>query len=551
MLVRFENVRQGVQWTAALVVIVLAASAFRAAVSLPDTTATVIWPTVGLLVGFLLISDLRLWWLICLLVFAVEYPFAIGSFAYEPTRATLAKVAAYYGLLVLGCFLLRRRHPDGLALHRLTPDLRDFLLFVLGFCVLIGIVEPLFASAAGGLSFGGLGWYHWAISNAASIIVAAPAVVAWTTRAANVRPTGDRGKAVEFLALSAAITMLVAAAAYVPDAVSQTLYNLVWIPLLWCAFRFDIRFVALVALWAAVNVSVALAAGAGPFRLLADVPADQVLASSGFILSAALVLLLLSAVLSGREELRRKKDRLSEIIFESNRLHTIGAFAAGLAHDWNNLMLVLSFERDNLRERSMKDRSLKDSADTLDQIVGEGRAITSQLLSLARRDNEPLTVCNLADEVRVVADLARRALPPTCRLYCDFGEGRGPFVMATRSYLHQVFLNLIFNARDAMVDERGTVTIEVQGPRNGAIDGQDLRVAVVYVIDDGAGMDGEVVKRVFEPLFTTRADSGGTGLGLSVARSLVSALAGDIAVSSQPGRGTTLSVTLPVVDESA
>ena len=107
VLVRFENVRQAMQWTAALVVIVLAASAFRAAVSPPDTTATVIWPTVGLLVGFLLISDLRLWWLIC-------PRFGSGWAAAGVGSIVLATLGGY----VLGAEVLGGMHSAGAELYQ-------------------------------------------------------------------------------------------------------------------------------------------------------------------------------------------------------------------------------------------------------------------------------------------------------------------------------------------------------------------------------------------------------------------------------------------------
>lgn len=544
-LIRVDNRRQLLKGIFVLVPIVVVASAFRQAVGLPDATAIAVWPTVGLLIGFLLVTEFRYWWLVCVLFFSLEYPFTIGSFAYEPLRATLTKVALYYTLMILGCWVLRRRHPDGLDLHRLAPDLRDFSIFVVLFCLLLALVEPLLVSAMGGLSFAGLGWYHWALANAASLFIWAPVVVAWLSNPANKRSMRSRAAAFEFLALALVISGLVLASARTSAAVSQSLYDLVWIPLLIAVFRFDLRYVTLLTAWVAVTVLIALKLGGGPYLFLSGTPSHQVLATSAYLLSLSTVLVLLSSVLAGRTELRRKGDRLSEIIFESNKLHSIGAFAAGLAHDWNNLMLVLSFEKDNLKEHASRDRSLAGTADVLENVVDQGRAITEDLLAFARRDNEPLSICDLNEEVRVATDLARRALPVFCRIVVEGGSSNNPMVRAKRSHLHQIILNLVFNARDAMVDGGGTIAVEVHGPTQRELKGEQQQSATIYVIDEGEGMSAEMIDRAFEPLYTTRAARGGTGLGLPVVSALIRDLGGEIAISSENGQGTTVSVTLP------
>lgn len=523
---------------------VLAASAFRRAVSLPDT-AVAVWPTVGLFCGFLLVTATRYWWLVCILCFGLEYPIAVDSFSYEPLSSTMTKVALYYGLLVLGCWILRRRHPEGMALHRLTPDLRDFSVFVVLFCLLLAVIEPVVVSVAGGLSFGGLGWYHWALANAATLFVWTPAVVSWSSQPGNWRSMRARSAILEFLVLAVAIGGIVAISGSVSAAVSESLYGLVWIPLLISVFRFDLRFVTMLIIWLSIAVSVALALGGGPYRFLSANPAQQVLATSAYLLSLAAILVLLSAVLAGRADLRRKRDKLSDIIFESNKLHSIGAFAAGLAHEWNNLMLVLGFEKDTLKDRAANDPALEKSAEVLESVVEQGRAITGDLLAFARRDNEPLSICDLEAEVRVAVDLAKRAIPIDCNIALDLEKSQTPFVNAKRSHLHQVILNLVFNARDAMADDGGTVTVEVHGPMPRDLAGEQLEAAVVYVIDEGEGMTAEMIERAFEPLYTTRAERGGTGLGLPVVKGLVADLGGEIAISSQEGGGTTVSVALP------
>ena len=548
-LIRIDSNKQLLRWIVIAVVIVVAASAFRSAVSLPYT-AVAVWPTVGLFCGFLLITETRYWWLICILCFVLEYPFAIDSFSYEPQASTITKVVIYYGLLILGCWALRKRHPEGMSLHRLAPDLRDFSIFVVVFCLLLAVIEPVLVSAVGGVSFGGLGWYHWAMANAATLLIWTTAVVAWTSRPSNMRPVRSRAAILEFAGLALIVGFLILVSGYTTAAVSESLYGLVWIPLLIAVFRFDLRFVTMLTIWVSIAVSVALAQGQGPYGFLSANPAQQVLATSTYLLSLAAVLVLLSAVLAGRADLRRKRDRLNDIIFESNKLHSIGAFAAGLAHDWNNLMLVLGFEKDQLKERATNDPALAKSAEVLENVVDQGRAITGDLLAFARRDNEQLSVCDLEKEVRVAVDLAKRALPLNCRISLDLGKSQSPHVKAKRSHLHQIILNLVFNARDAMADDGGRVSVEVHGPAQRELRGEQVRAAIVYIIDQGEGMSEEMIECAFEPLYTTRAERGGTGLGLPVVKGLVTDLGGEIAISSEDGRGTTVSVMLPIAQAS-
>jgi len=254
--------------------------------------------------------------------------------------------------------------------------------------------------------------------------------------------------------------------------------------------------------------------------------------------------------ITDEQELRAERLRLHDVIRESDKLHAIGTLSTGLAHDWNNLLLVLSMEASRVEDLADKQPELGTTIDTLNQIVVEGRGITDELMSLARREREPTTICNLYEEVNNGAELLARAVPSNISVKADFDSDASAMVRCKVTHVIQIILNLGLNARDAIGTDRGTVTIRVDGPHAGMIGDRQRSVATLQVTDDGAGIPAEAIDRILEPLFTTKAERGGTGLGLSVIAGFVKEMDGEISIESEEGTGTTITVVLPVVPVS-
>jgi two-component system NtrC family sensor kinase len=237
------------------------------------------------------------------------------------------------------------------------------------------------------------------------------------------------------------------------------------------------------------------------------------------------------------DELRRKQNEL----IQSSKLAAVGTFAAGIAHEFNNLLgsmlgyAELGYGVDDLEE---KNRSL----DVVIQACRRGRSITRGLLTFARRQEHQRAMANLADAIEetltlVEIDLYKnhieivRRIEPVQPTICDLGQ------------LAQVVLNLITNARDAMKPLGGTLTIGLC-ERRGWLE--------LSVSDTGSGIPEEIRDKIFEPFVTTKGALGGsqtpgTGLGLSVSYGIVQEHGGTITVESAIGRGTTMTVRLPIV----
>lgn len=247
------------------------------------------------------------------------------------------------------------------------------------------------------------------------------------------------------------------------------------------------------------------------------------------------------------QKLNEDMQRLSKIFYETDKLNAIGTLAAGLAHDWNNLILVLNSEASNLRAHAGDSATVLDGADVIEQIAEQGSGITSQLLTLVRREEKEYSECDLRSEVSKAVELLELALPANIILNTSINCEGSPVVTCSGVDLSHLILNLGINARDAIGENAGAISVDVDAPLAGEIHGQPADVAVLKLSDDGPGIDSDSLQRVFEPLYTTKADMGGTGLGLATVKYIVNAVGGEITLESEPGQGVQMTITLPVI----
>lgn len=234
----------------------------------------------------------------------------------------------------------------------------------------------------------------------------------------------------------------------------------------------------------------------------------------------------------------RDKVRLREQMVEMERLTAIGKMAAGTAHHLNSPLAAMLLRVQMMRQRQHGNGCAADLVE-FEQGLEFCRHFVQSLLDFSRRPPAERSPQPVEQMIRtVVGFLSPTAIVKRARIVVENGAGKEEraWVLAERNQLETLFLILLSNALDA-VQAQGTVQIGCR-----PLEGEFIEVAVR---DDGSGVAPNDLPRVFEPFFTTKPPGKGTGLGLTMARNIVSQYGGAIELSSQPGRGTTVIVRLP------
>lgn len=237
-------------------------------------------------------------------------------------------------------------------------------------------------------------------------------------------------------------------------------------------------------------------------------------------------------------------------VHEMQKMETIGQLTGGVAHDFNNLLTPILGALDTLARRLDGDeRARRLTAGGL-QAAERARTLIQRLLAFSRRQHLAPRPVDVAQLLSGFTDMVSRSLGPGIRLSVTCADGLPP-ALVDPNQLELALLNLAVNARDAM-PTGGDLTVRVNEeiaddhPRLGR--GRYIRLAVT---DNGIGMDAQTAKRAIDPFFTTKGVGRGTGLGLSSVHGLAAQSGGDFALDSQPGRGTTATLWLPVSTEAA
>jgi len=235
----------------------------------------------------------------------------------------------------------------------------------------------------------------------------------------------------------------------------------------------------------------------------------------------------------------------------AQRMESIGTLAGALAHDLNNVLTPIAMSIDLLRDGTRDPGSLE-ILETIETSVRHGADLVRQVLTFARGMEGRRTAVGVRQLVRDIAQLTRESMPTTVAIDTDIA-GDVASVIGEPSQLHQVLLNLVANARDAM-PRGGALTL---GARNVQIDerlpdmGPRARpgpFVALRVSDTGPGIPPEVEARLFEPFWTTKEVGQGAGLGLPTARAIVRSHGGFISLSSEVGHGATFTVHLPAAE---
>lgn len=242
-------------------------------------------------------------------------------------------------------------------------------------------------------------------------------------------------------------------------------------------------------------------------------------------------------------------------LYQSQKMEALGTLAGGIAHDFNNVLAGIMANAELLRDGAAHDQ---ESLDSIRDILAAGRRardVVRQILAFSRRQPLERRPVRLSNVILEAMTLLRASLPTTTRLRTTV-RANHVRVFADETQLHQVVMNLATNAAQAIGDAAGeiefdAVAVEIGeagsgGPSAGRPHVAPGSYARLIVRDNGPGMDPATLDRIFDPFFTTKPIGQGTGLGLAVVHGIVTSHNGAIIAESEVGRGTTMSIFLPL-----
>ncbi len=249
-----------------------------------------------------------------------------------------------------------------------------------------------------------------------------------------------------------------------------------------------------------------------------------------------------------------EKKHLEEQLRQAQKMEAIGTLAGGVAHDFNNILTAILGFGELLKMKSADNQEIMQYLTPMMVSAEKAVQLTRSLLAFSRRQIMDLKPVDLNEVVEEMGKLLLRVIGEDIDLQIEKSKGT-LLALADRGQVEQVLMNLVTNARDAMPDG-GTIFMETDRmhlTRELLFRHEFMRpgnYAVLCVSDTGEGIDGEARVRIFEPFFSTKDVGKGTGLGLSIVYGIIKQHNGDISVYSEPGKGTTFKIYLPLVEEN-
>lgn len=523
---------------------------------LPAEDLTTFWPPAGAALAILAFEPKRLWglhalWLLALDVFmdqAVygwsDHPaWALYFASVNVTEAMLAVwVLARMGLLPLDCSRVWSYAGFTVAVCFFVPILSGLL----GAAGVAHLTEQPFDTA----------WVKWWLGDALGLLIVGPAVLGLLHGSVTVIPKSrSRAEAGAFglLFLSAgALTCRTVS----PVTAEMLHLQHVAVPfLIWAALRFNWQFVAWTLLVSGALIVLEAHVGVSPFGVSGSTGIELVhsvqlyLAATGIpsMLLGAFVVGLrdrnsaLSSEMRARELAEARRGELERALQSAQQAEVVGRLASGVAHDMNNMLTVLSWHTEVLERLHKDDPESRRSIEGLRHAANHAGELTRSLLTMSRRSEAQRERVDLVELIQTTLPLVERAVPRGVNVSFE-GDSAPVILLGDKSQLRQVLVNLCLNGGDAMKEYGGNLGLRLQHDR------APEPTCTLTVSDEGYGMSEVVQQRVFEPFFSTKG-SAGTGLGLCVVQSVVKDHGGSVGLSSTVGKGTTFSLTLPVLSE--
>ena len=254
-----------------------------------------------------------------------------------------------------------------------------------------------------------------------------------------------------------------------------------------------------------------------------------------------------------RKKAEAEKKKLEVKLQQAHKMEAVGTLAGGIAHDFNNILsAVIGYTELGINEAA-NHPSLKKKLDEVLKAGYRARDLVKQILAFSRQAEHEKKTVQVKLIVNEALKLLRASIPTTIEIRSNLISDA--MVLADPTQIHQILMNLCTNAEHAMSATGGILDVSLNNvdldadfaARNPGI--TPGRYLCLTVSDTGHGMSAELIKRLYDPFFTTKGPDEGTGLGLSVVHGIVKSHGGAITVQSEPGKGASFSVFLPIVEK--
>jgi len=256
--------------------------------------------------------------------------------------------------------------------------------------------------------------------------------------------------------------------------------------------------------------------------------------------------------ISERLQAEEEKKKLEAQLQQSQKMEAIGTLAGGIAHDFNNILSLIIGYTELAMGNLPKDSRARSDMNKLLKAGERAKDLVKQILTFSRHTEQEQKPILIHPIIKEALKLLRSTLPTTIEIRQNISSAN--MVLADPTHIHQVIMNLCTNAYHAMNEKGGVLEVslsdieldsEFTAKHLNAYPGPYLRLTVS---DTGQGIEEKAIDRIFEPYFTTKEKSGGTGMGLAVVHGIVKSHGGIITVYSKPGKGSTFNVFLPRIE---
>ncbi len=237
-----------------------------------------------------------------------------------------------------------------------------------------------------------------------------------------------------------------------------------------------------------------------------------------------------------------RQTALEARLRQTEKVAALGHLAAGVAHDFNNVLQSIVISADDLAVRKLPPQEVRELGALILRVAGRGEMLVRRMLDFAHRRDRAEGTTDLSASLRNLGELLARSLGSRHRLRLSCEAAKDVRIRGDADEFEAVVINLVANARDAMPDG-GEVAITVAAPEQEDSGGS---LVAISVRDAGCGMDQATLERAGEAFFTTKPAGKGTGLGLSMARGFASRHGGRLELASAPGEGTVVTLRLAV-----